>query len=387
MMQEAGTAILMVSQAPSCGGAERSLFECAEWLRLHTELEPYVICPGAAALGRELRARNIPYEVVRRVKLERGQGMASWIKSMWDMILLVFQIRATLNAINAKIVHANGLKSAIPCAISACFKGIPVLVVHVRDYPKHRYLTKFVLRQANRTLVASRYMARALGHLVPGTPSSIEMIPNGVAMPVLLERPASEIRREWGVPEDALVITMIAQMAPWKRHDLFLDALALLQGRDDLIHGIVVGDDLWQRNGDYVAQLRLRAKMPDLNGRVTFLGAREDIGAILSASDICVLPSCQEPFGRVVVEAWLVGVPVVVSNLGGPAELVEHEHTGLCFKDGDVADLVTCISRLLEDEGLRVRLAEDAKALAGRYSIENHALAVAALYRELLRCG
>jgi glycosyltransferase involved in cell wall biosynthesis len=83
----------------------------------------------------------------------------------------------------------------------------------------------------------------------------------------------------------------------------------------------------------------------------------------------------------------MVGVPVVVSDAGGPAELVEHGHTGLCFRNGDVADLVTCISRLFEDEELRVRLAEDGKARAGRYSIENHAMAVAALYRELLRCG
>jgi glycosyltransferase involved in cell wall biosynthesis len=386
-MQEIGTAILMVSQAPSYGGAERSLFECAEWLRLHTEFEPHVVRPESARLGRELKARNIPCNVVRRVKLERGQRLASWIKSMWDVILLAFRIRATSKTINAKIVHANGLKAAIPCAISAWFKGIPVLVVHVRDYPKHRYLTRFVLRQANRTLVASRYIAQALGDLVPGASSSIEVIPNGVAMPVLPEMPASEIRRELGVPEDAFVITMIAQMAPWKRHNLFLDALALLQRRDDLIHGIVVGDDIWQRNGEYEEGLHLRARMPDLNGRITFLGAREDIGAILSASDICVLPSYQEPFGRVVVEAWLVGVPVVVSNVGGPAELVKHEHTGLCFKDGDITDLVSCMARLFEDEEFRVRLAENAKALAGRYSVENHAMAVAALYRELLRCG
>jgi glycosyltransferase involved in cell wall biosynthesis len=346
-----------------------------------------VACPEAVTLGRELKARNIPYAVVRRVKLERGRGIASWIKSMWDLILLAFKVRAVSNSINAKIVHANGLKAAIPCAISAWIKGIPVLVVHVRDYPKYRYLTKFVLRQASRTLVASRYAARALGALVPGASSSIEVIPNGVAMPVLPERPAPEIRKELGVPGDAFVMTMIAQMAPWKRHDLFLNALALLQGRDEPIHGIIVGDDIWHRNGEYIEQLHSRAKMPDLDGRITFLGSREDIGAILSASDICVLPSSQEPFGRVVVEAWMVGVPVVVSDAGGPAELVEHGHTGLCFRNGDVADLVTCISRLFEDEELRVRLAEDGKARAGRYSIENHAMAVAALYRELLRCG
>ena len=98
-----------------------------------------------------------------------------------------------------------------------------------------------------------------------------------------------------------------------------------------------------------------------LGDRLRLLGYRDDVAAVLAAADIFVLPSYFEAMPMSVIEAMLVGLPVVASDIGGPREQVVPGVTGLLVPPRQVAPLAEALARLAADAGLRA-----AMGLAGR---------------------
>jgi glycosyltransferase involved in cell wall biosynthesis len=89
---------------------------------------------------------------------------------------------------------------------------------------------------------------------------------------------------------------------------------------------------------------------------VRFLGRREDPGDLLAACDALVLPARREGLGVSALEAMAASRPVIASRVGGLAEAVVHERTGLLVEPGDVDALAEAIERLAADRGLALRL-------------------------------
>ena len=78
------------------------------------------------------------------------------------------------------------------------------------------------------------------------------------------------------------------------------------------------------------------------------------------AADILVVPSRYEPFGMVILEGMLHGLPIAAANVGGPREILEHERTGLLFPPGDVEAIAQALLRLVHQPKLRRNLGETA---------------------------
>lgn len=133
----------------------------------------------------------------------------------------------------------------------------------------------------------------------------------------------------------------------------------------NLLHGLNAGLSI---HGDertfpgYVRDLRRMAR----NKNITFAGGFEhkDIGRILAGTDALIVPSLwYENSPLTIHEAFQARVPVIASNLGGMAELVKHDVSGLLFKCGDPADLAAAMKRLIEEPGLKARLSKGAPAV------------------------
>jgi len=92
------------------------------------------------------------------------------------------------------------------------------------------------------------------------------------------------------------------------------------------------------------------------------VGFRRDVAACLAAADVVALPSLQEGLGVAALEAMAAGRPVVASRVGGLAEAVVHEETGLLVPPGDPTALATALARLARDPGLRARLGAAGRA-------------------------
>ncbi|MDX9971983.1 MAG: glycosyltransferase family 4 protein [FCB group bacterium] len=374
--------VLLVSHTSFPGGAERSLFELAQSLHAGRAYRPVLVCPAEGALPRWAAARGISVMTYAPPRVE-GRGPAGLAGEGLCAAEAVWTLRRHIAHAGAHLVHANGLKAFAVGVAAARWAGIPC-VFHSRDYPHRPVLLRNLIGRADATVTASRFMAQALRQTLGMPALDVAVVANPVASVARDVDAGRRMRAKWGIGAHARVVAMIAQMVPWKRHDLFLEAAALLRSARRDLHFVIAGSDPWGVEAAYTATLTARASRPDLAGGVTFAGQFEDVGALLSASDALVLPSEGEPFGRVVVEAWWAGVPVVVSNHGGPAELVDHGRTGLHFSRGNAAALAVAVQRVLSDSALRDSITARGRQEAARFAPEAHAEAVVALYRGLL---
>lgn len=151
------------------------------------------------------------------------------------------------------------------------------------------------------------------------------------------------------------------RLTAWKGHSVLIEALSRLQRRDAV--AVFVGSD--QGRHRYTARLTREAEVLGVADRVRMVGECDDMPAALMLSDVVVHASTQaEAFGRVVIEAQAMARPVVAADLGGPAETVEHEVTGLRVPPGNPEALVAAIERVLAAP-IEVRQAMGAAARVG----------------------
>jgi glycosyltransferase involved in cell wall biosynthesis len=96
--------------------------------------------------------------------------------------------------------------------------------------------------------------------------------------------------------------------------------------------------------------------------RVSFTGwlSHDEMASYYASSDVLVVPSWYEPFGMVILEGMTHGLAIAAAAVGGPAEILEHERTGLLFPPHDIEALAAALIRLATDSGLRQRLGRSA---------------------------
>jgi glycosyltransferase involved in cell wall biosynthesis len=165
---------------------------------------------------------------------------------------------------------------------------------------------------------------------------------------------------------DTIRVGLVAAMARWKGHEIFLRALSMLPERLP-VRGYVIGGPIYETRGSQytVEELRELAARLGVSDKVGFTGFLQDPAAAMRALDIVVHASTQpEPFGRVIAEAMACGRAVIASRSGGAAELVSDGIDALCHPPGSARALAECIARLAADRNLRVRLGETGRAAA-----------------------
>ncbi len=168
------------------------------------------------------------------------------------------------------------------------------------------------------------------------------------------------IRAELGAAEGDCVITAVSRLVRHKGHPELLRAMEATPGNTVLW---VVGERLASDHGEDLEPHFARAEAA-LGRRVKRLGYREDIPAILAASDVFCLPSHFEGLPMSIIEAMLTGLPVVATDIRGPREQVRDGQTGFLVPPMADAPLAAALSRLAADAGLRARLGAAGRAMA-----------------------
>jgi glycosyltransferase involved in cell wall biosynthesis len=201
----------------------------------------------------------------------------------------------------------------------------------------------------------------------------------GIGVDVRLFEPApsaslrASIRRDLGVSDDAFMLTMVAELAPVKRHEHVLQALARV--RDDRVVIVFVGEGLLD------AALRELADRLGVSDRVRWAGYRTDVPAILAASDAGLLASEREGLARSVLEAMAAGKPVIGTRTRGIADAIGPD-AGWVVAKNDADALATAI----EDASAHPEECSRKGALARSRVHEHFALTrIIADYEELYR--
>jgi glycosyltransferase involved in cell wall biosynthesis len=136
---------------------------------------------------------------------------------------------------------------------------------------------------------------------------------------------------------------LFGRLSPWKGQHIAIESLESLPG----VHLLLVGDALFGEEA-YVERLRRLATRPGLEGRVHFVGFRDDVAGVMQGVDVVIHASTSpEPFGRVIVEALLASRPVVATRGGGASEIIDEGKNGLLCEPCSVKSLAEKVRLIL----------------------------------------
>jgi glycosyltransferase involved in cell wall biosynthesis len=330
------------------GGLERVATTLS--LALHERVARVVVCSkGGPPFEPALRAAGVPVEHVPRPTPKPGQ----LARSTWALARV-------LRREQPHVLHAHNPAAALAAVAARRLAGLPHTAI-VATY--HGVLPGRVGR-------ATRVLAAAADAVVGVGPSSTRaLLDAGLAdatartihnaVDATTSRSADEIRAELDAADAELVVT-VGRYAAEKNQALLLEAAARLAPSRPRLRVVLVGD------GPLEDDLRRRVVELGLDGVATVTGERGDAVDVTAAGDVFVLSSDSEGLPLVLLEAMAAGTPVVATRAGGVADAIEHERTGLLVPVGDAGALAEGIARLLDDAGLRARLAGEARRFVER---------------------
>lgn len=155
-------------------------------------------------------------------------------------------------------------------------------------------------------------------------------------------------RASFETPEEAKVLLALGRLHKAKALDVLMEAVAMVPD----VYLWIAGE------GPDRAELEMLRTKLGLDGRVRFLGWRDDRAALFASADVCVFPSRYEPFGTVFVQAWAQKVPLVTTASDGPRQYVHDGEDGLMVPVDDAKALAAAIQRVIYDPDLRQRITE-----------------------------
>ncbi len=332
------TRVLFVNHSSVISGAEMILLDTvASWRGAGAFLfEPGPLQPALAARGLDVTVARWGGGLSG---MRRDSSLLSAAPLLRRLVGVAMELAQAARRFD--VLYANSQKAFVLASLAARWARVP-LIWHLHDIidaahfgRSQRWLqVGLANRWARRVVVPSAAAASAFT-AAGGRADLVRVVANGLE---ITADPAPPNRAALGLPEGPLV-GVFSRLAPWKGQHVALAALAEIPGAACAI----VGSALFNEDS-YEARLRQQAAQPALAGRVHFLGQRQDVGALMQAVDVVVHPSVDpEPFGRTLVEAMQLRVPVIATDAGASAEILEKGQAGTLVPPGDAAALATAL--------------------------------------------
>jgi glycosyltransferase involved in cell wall biosynthesis len=254
-------------------------------------------------------------------------------------------------------------------------KGIPIVRTrHISAAVPRNALSRWLYRQPARIVTAGEALRRDLIEKNGIEPERVLSVPTGADPARYKPGDKSAARAALGLPAGMLV-GIIATLRSWKGHRYLLEALPAGASL------VIVGD------GPQRQALEARAHELGIAGRVRFAGNQRDVVPWMQALDVFALPSyANEGVPQALLQAMLVGLPCVTTQIGSMAELAVDGSTALVVPPQDSAALAQALKRLIEDSDLRSKLGAAARSHCSEtHSSERMLDRMEQLYREVAR--
>jgi len=385
---------VLVVEQPGEGlwGTQQYLLRLAPLLEARG-YDQILAAPESSAVARAWRQQgrphvHFPVPLERKIRRDGDQGPISPLLLTRELARTAANVRriaALGSALQVDCIHANTHLSHLEAALGGRIAGLPV-VLHLHEIIPPGIADR-LRAAAVRIADASVSVSKAVADRLPEPARNrVTIIRNGVDPVALAPGPVDpDVRRELAADPTAPVVLSLSRLVPHKGVDHLVRAVAALPGEQARTQLAIVG----AANLDPPYMVYLGALAAELLGpRVRFLGPRQDIAAVLRASDVFALASSREGLPLVVLEAQACGTPVVAYPAPGTSEIVRDGETGLLARQDDVAHLAACIGRVLTDPDLRAHLARAARVqVVSAFTLERQADRQARLLDELVAGG
>jgi glycosyltransferase involved in cell wall biosynthesis len=349
--------VLIVTSRLDVGGTERHLARILPPLRRRgIDIALYVMERGGA-LEAGLIAQGI------RVEGPKRERFLHWPRATLALARFIRRERPAILHFFLPRPYVCGSIAAALAGPSCRLMSRRSLTDYQERYPLLGVVERFLHRRTFGLIGNSRAVVDQLAREIDDQ-RKLALIYNGIE----LTAPAATQRRErmretLQVSIDTLAICVVANLVAYKGHQDLIEALAeikndlpiqwrlLIIGRDDGIRG----------------ELERRAQALGIGAKIMWIGERSDVGDLLAASDLFVLPSHQEGFSNALLEAMGAGLAVVATAVGGNVDAVVDEVTGLLVRPREPRSLAAAVLRLAKDPGLRRRFGDAARQRVERY--------------------
>ncbi|MGB5806694.1 glycosyltransferase [Castellaniella sp.] len=340
--------VLLVVTGLQLGGAERQVVDLADRLAARGHAVAIAYLTGDAAVR--------PGAAVELYPLGFSKTPLGVLRGCWRLRRLIRAWRP--DVVHSHMVHANLVARVVRltvtmrrliCTAHSPAEGGRAVMLAYRVTDRLADLSTHVSRDAVQAFERAGAVPR--GRMLP--------VLNGIDVRVFSAAPdlREQARRRVGPPLGARLLLSVGRLAEEKNHAGLLRAFARLAPQYPDVRLWVVGDGPLRD-----ALLRQRAAL-GLNDRVAFLGVRQDVPDLMRAADVFVLPSRFEGFGLVVAEAMACGTPVVATDAGGVAEVLEG--AGILVPVGDDAALARGLAEAFAmDPGRRAAMTAAARRRA-----------------------
>lgn len=347
------------------GGGEHSFLDFLS--HLPKDWNALAVVPLEGDLASKLRSKSIPTRVIPLPSIRP-----------WNIFPIIKSVRSYAHLckrVNGRFIYANGSRAAFYGGIAGRMIKVPV-IWHCRMTERDNYLDPIITRLSNFIIANSKATALRFKKELS---RKIKVVHNGVNLEWLREK---GIEKPDLVHKDWKVILLVSRISRWKRHDLALAAFEHIASTEPNAHLVCVGaQDLLE--SQWWVFLQERSLRSLFSSRIHWIGPVDDIRPWYRAASILLLPSMNEPFGRVLVESMAVGVPVVAMRSGGIPEIVRHGQDGLLVTHGDASEIGRACLRLLGDAALRESLGQSCKERAEVFSLHRHVKQMLDVFEEV----
>ncbi len=259
-----------------------------------------------------------------------------------------------------------------------------------RESPQRITAEQRILDRADRIVVATLAEQTQLRFLYKANDRKLTIIPPGVDTSHFYPISADEAKQFVGLKPEDRVVLYVGRIEPLKGVDTLIRAMSCLtvRGMRLPVHLAIIGGEPDASPQEMTVEMARLQKLCDdlcMGQMVVFLGKRDQatLPYYYSAAEVVVMPSHYESFGMVALEAMACGTPVIASEVGGLAFLVQDGETGYTVPDGEPDKLCERLSSLLGDADLRERMGDSAAEYAKSYAWDKIAAQIIEVYDNL----
>jgi glycosyltransferase involved in cell wall biosynthesis len=367
------------------GGSDISTLKLIQALH-SSEVTPVVVVHSPNGdFAKYLDEREITYiamnEPLLRPRYSRVNGhaaAAAYPLTAARLVRFLRQHKADVVHTNSGLIHTTW---ALPTVLSGAR-----LLWHHRGDPAAKGVNLLAPLIASHIITVSNY-AKPSSPLIP-VEKRISVVHSPFDHPDLLpdrEECRMELVRELELDEDTRLVGFFGALIDRKRPIRFVEAIHAFRSRHPelKVAGLLFGSpqQYEKRSDDKVVE---RARDLGIEDGIHLMGFRSPINRPMCAMDILLVPAVNEPFGRTLIEAMLLGTPVIATNHGGNPEAIVDGETGYLVEPEVPSAFVTPMGRLLKEPAEWRRISENARSSALQsYGIRPHAEEIMRIYRQI----
>ena len=310
-------------------------------------------------------------KVATDVKAIRIDGLGRSIKPRADLTAL-FAIIKEIRSFKPDVIHTHTAKAGVVGRIASILSRHKSIRVHTfHGHLLHGYfgtaktklvifIEKLLALFTDQLLAVGKQVQDDLIEVGIGNSKKFAVMPPGLQLANVPAKAAARI--ELGLEPNEIYCAFIGRITQIKRPDRFLDVAFQANADNVKVHFIVAGA------GEKLQYCQDRVSSENLP--VTFLGWREDIETVLAAADFVILTSDNEGTPLSLIQAGMVGIPVVATNVGSTNEIVVDGQTGF-LTDLSVEQLTQAVTKLVSDSDLRAKMGAAGQGYTlARYGVE-----------------